>query len=160
MSIAVYVGSFDPLTFGHLDIIKRGAKLFEKLIVGIGVNSAKDCYFTLNERLDLLKECTKDFQNVEIRSFQGLVVGFAKANNCQIMLRGLRELTDFDYEFQMALANKDLDASLETIFLITSPQHIFISSSMVKEIFQNGGDVSKYAPAPVIKKLKEKIKSI
>lgn len=153
---AVYAGSFDPVTYGHLDIIERGSKLFSEVIVGVGKNIKKDFAFSLEERISLISESTKKFSNVKVTSFDNLLVNFAKENNCKVIIRGLRALTDFDYEFQLGLTNMDMDSSIETIFLLTNPKNIFISSSMVKEIALHGGKLSNYVPDVVEKKLKKR----
>jgi pantetheine-phosphate adenylyltransferase len=153
---AIYAGSFDPITFGHIDIIERGSKLFSELIIGIGNNINKNYFFSLPERLELVtKVCSP--MNVRVLEFNGLLIDFAKEHECSAIIRGLRLLTDFDYEFQLGLTNMNMNSTIETIFLLTHPNNIFISSSMVKEIALAGGDVSRYVPKIVEKKLKEKI---
>jgi pantetheine-phosphate adenylyltransferase len=157
---AVYAGSFDPVTYGHLDIIARSSKLFSQLIVGVGNNPVKTYAFSLDERIRLLNLCVKEYKNVKVTPFDGLLIEFAKKNYCRVIVRGLRILTDFEYEFQIGLTNMDIESSIETIFLITNPKNIFISSSMVKEIVSNNGSVAKYVPKFVeealIKKFQKK----
>jgi len=153
----VYAGSFDPITLGHLDIIERASKLFDHVIVGVGINLDKQSTFTADERIALVQPTVQHIRNVSVKSFDGLLVDFARTQKCQTIIRGLRAMMDFDYEFQMGLANKGLDPTIETIFLLTDQNHIFISSSLVKEIVMGGGDVSGFVPPHVkeflIKKL-------
>jgi len=156
---AVYPGSFDPLTNGHLDIIKRAARLFDPLIVAVLGNSAKNTLFSVEERIELLKEATKDIRKIEITTFDGLLVDFMHNNKAEIAIRGMRALSDFDYEFQMALTNKGLYDRMETVFLVSKGEYTYISSSLVKEITQLGGDVSNMAPENVVKALWKKLKN-
>lgn len=137
--LAVYVGSFDPLTLGHVDIIRRGACLFERLTVGIGVNPEKRPLFSIEERLTLTRTVLADLPNVEVASFEGLAVNFAKEQNAAVMLRGMRTLTDIESEFTMSLANRALAAEIETVFLMSSEKFTHISSSLIKQIAQLGG---------------------
>ncbi|MBQ2981764.1 MAG: pantetheine-phosphate adenylyltransferase [Lachnospiraceae bacterium] len=156
MSISIYPGSFDPVTLGHIDIIKRAAKMTDVLIVGVLKNSAKRGLFTIEEREDLLRQVTKDIPNIEIKSFDGLLVDFAKENNANTIVRGLRAITDFDYELQMAQTNRALYEGADTIFIPTSIEYSFLSSTTVREIASLGGDVSKFVAPYVEEKLKEK----
>lgn len=158
MRVAIYPGSFDPVTYGHIDIIKRGAKLFDKLIVAVLLNPAKRPLFSIQERIELLKEVTKDIPNVEVDYFDGLLVEYAKKVNASAIIKGLRMVSDFEYEFQMALVNKKLNSSVETIFLMTSPKYGYLSSSLVKEIAQFGGCLSEFVPDIVAERLMEKFK--
>ncbi|MCB0825508.1 MAG: pantetheine-phosphate adenylyltransferase [Armatimonadetes bacterium] len=146
---AIYPGSFDPPTNGHLDIIERGAKMFDHLIVGIGVNSEKAPFLSVEDRLQLLTECCSHLPNVEVMSFDGLLVHFAKEQNSTVLLRGLRAITDFDYEFRIALANRSLAPDIETTFLIASEEFSFLASSVVREVARLGGDYGKFVPEPV-----------
>jgi len=148
--IAVYPGSFDPATLGHVDIIDRASKIADKLIVAVLANPMKNPIFTVEERVNQLKEITKHMPGVEVTSFTGLLVDFAHQVDSNVIIRGLRALTDFEYEFQMALTNRELDAGLETLLIPTSIQYQFLSSSVVKEIATFGGDYSRMVP-PVIK---------
>lgn len=150
MITAVYPGSFDPCTNGHLDIIKRSAKLFDKVVVAVLVNSSKNPTFTVEERMELLSEAVSDFPNVEICSFSGLLVNFMKKINANIVIRGLRAVSDFEYEFQMALTNKALYPEAETFFLHTSQEYMFLSSSIVKEIAAYGGSLDGLVPDKLI----------
>ncbi len=154
MSRAVYAGSFDPLTQGHLDVIQRGAALFDTLVVAIGENPAKRYWFGSGERRSLIERSVAAIgvDNVEVHGFSGLLVDFCAQHRAQVILRGLRSAEDFDPEFRYGLANRDL-SGIETLFLLSDPQHLFVSSSLVKEIFGNGGDVSRYVPAPVLEAL-------
>lgn len=156
MSISIYPGSFDPVTLGHIDIIKRAAKMTDLLIVGVLKNSAKRGLFTIEEREEMLREVTKDIPNIEIKSFDGLLVDFAKANNANTIVRGLRAITDFDYELQMAQTNRALYEGADTIFIPTSIEYSFLSSTTVREIASLNGDISKFVALYVEKKLKEK----
>lgn len=156
MSISIYPGSFDPVTLGHIDIIKRAAKMTDMLIVGVLKNSAKRGLFTIEEREDMLRQVTKDIPNIEIKSFDGLLVDFAKENNANTIVRGLRAITDFDYELQMAQTNRALYEGADTIFIPTSIEYSFLSSTTVREIASFGGDVSKFVAPYVEEKLKEK----
>lgn len=156
MSISVYPGSFDPVTYGHIDIIKRAAKMTDLLIVGVLKNSAKKGLFTIEEREDMLREVTKDIPNIEIKSFDGLLVDFAKENNANTIVRGLRAITDFDYELQMAQTNRALYEGADTIFIPTSIEYSFLSSTTVREIASLKGDISKFVAPYIEEKLKEK----
>lgn len=154
--VAVYPGSFDPVTFGHLDIIKRGSNIFDHIIVAILNNSRKDPLFTIEERMDLLRETTKDMKNVIIDSFNGLLVDYVRKKNVHVVLRGLRAISDFEYELQIASINKSLDNDIETFFMMTSNNYSFLSSSMVKEIAKYHGSVKEFVPEMVDKALEKK----
>ena len=159
MRIAVYPGSFDPVTNGHLDIIERAALLFDKLIVAVSRNPGKQPLFSVDERLDMLKEVTQSIDNVVIGAFYGLTVNYAKENNAQAIIRGLRAISDFENEFMMALTNKKLQTSVETVFLMTRAEFSFISSSAVKEVASFGGCVKDLVPPYVLGKLQVKFKN-
>ncbi|MDR1196270.1 MAG: pantetheine-phosphate adenylyltransferase [Endomicrobium sp.] len=150
---AVYPGSFDPPTNGHLDIITRASKLFPKIIVSVTDNSVKKHMFSLQERVDLLKEASKDLPNVEVASFSGLLADYLEKIDTFVLIRGLRALSDFEYEFQMALMNRKLNKNIETIFLLPDQSNTFLSSSMVKEIAALGGKTKDFVPECVEKKL-------
>ncbi len=155
---AVYPGSFDPVTNGHLDIIKRAAKTFDKVYVAILTNSAKNPKFSLEERVDWLRRATKELTNVEIVSFSGLLVDFAKQIGANIIIKGLRAVSDFEYEFQMALTNRKLQPDIETMFLMTNGRYSYLSSSIVKEIANYGGNLEGLVPDFMIEEIYEKIK--
>jgi pantetheine-phosphate adenylyltransferase len=157
---AIYPGSFDPMTFGHLDIIKRAAKFSDRLIVAVLNNSAKTPLFTVKERMEILSEAVSAnaLGNVEVDCFSGLLVDYAERKGCNLIIRGLRAVTDFEYEFQMALTNRMLDPELETLFISTSTEYLFMGSSIIREIARAGGDISKMAPGYVCDRLKLKIR--
>jgi len=146
IKIGVYPGSFDPLTNGHLDIIKRASKLFDKLIVGVLHNDSKKAIFSMEERVALIKKCTSDIPNVEVEFFKGLLVDFVRERNATAIVKGLRAVSDYEYELQMAMLNKHIDKELETIFLMADIQNSFLSSSAVKELAYHGGDISGLVP--------------
>ncbi len=148
--IGVYPGSFDPLTNGHLDIIRRASKLFDKLIVGVLHNGAKRPVFTMEERVALIRKCTGDMKNVEVKMFSGLLVDFVKENHAAAIVKGLRAVSDYEYELQMAMLNKHIDSSIETIFLMADIQNSFLSSSIVKDVARNGGDITGLVPDEII----------
>jgi pantetheine-phosphate adenylyltransferase len=154
--IAIYPGSFDPVTNGHIDIIERGLKLFHKIIVTILYNPKKEYLFSLEERLEMLRDCTKNFKNVEIDSYGGLLVEYADSRKAHAILRGLRAMSDFEYEFQMALMNRRLNRDVQTVFLMTGFRWIYTSSSIIKEAVQFGGNIEGMVPPLVRKKLKAK----
>ncbi|MGO1650945.1 pantetheine-phosphate adenylyltransferase [Senegalia sp. (in: firmicutes)] len=154
----IYPGSFDPVTYGHLDIIQRASKKFDKVIVTILDNPSKKALFDVEKRLELLKSTTKELKNVEIDSFSGLLVDYAKKNDISIIIKGLRAISDFEYEFQMAHTNTMLDEDIETVFLMTSNKYSFLSSSVVKEISKFNGDVSKLVPEIVKYNLNKKFR--
>ena len=154
--IAIYPGSFDPVTNGHLDIIERGLKLFDKIIIAILTNPDKKFLFTLEERVQMLEASMKKFSNVEISTFDGLTVDYAAQCNAQGILRGLRAMSDFEYEFQMALMNRRLNREIQTVFLMTGMRWIYTSSSIIKEAAQFGGSIKGMVPPGVEKRNKEK----
>src|SRR5213083_702378 len=156
MRRAIYPGSFDPVTNGHLDVIERARKLFDEVIVAVAHNDDKQPLFPLKERLDLLRKTAGKIDNVRIAEFKGLLVEFAKAEKAGAVIRGLRAVSDFEFEFQMALMNRKLDADVETIFLMPKEEYTYLSSRLVKEIARLGGDVSNFVPACVAKALSTK----
>ena len=158
MRVAIYPGSFDPVTNGHLDIITRGSKVFDKLIVGVLVNVDKVGLFSIEERVELIKRVTSHLENVEVVSFNGLLVDLAKKNNARVILKGLRAVSDFEYEFQMALVNSQLDSEVETLFMTTSAANSFLSSSSVKQVAKFGGDIKGLVPDEIIDDVIKKIK--
>lgn len=153
----IYAGSFDPVTFGHLDIIVRAAQVVDELVVGVLNNRAKCPLFSVEERVKMLEEVTKEYPNVKIRSFTGLLVEFAKECEARVIVRGLRAITDFDYELQMAQTNRIMSPDLDTIFLTTSLEYAYLSSTTVKEVAGFGGDISSFVPSFVEKKIRERM---
>ena len=158
MKIAIYPGSFDPVTKGHLDIIERSSKMVDKLIVGVLNNGSKNPLFSTEERVEMLREVTKRFDNVEVESFSGLLVDFATETKASIIIRGLRAITDFEYELQMAQTNRILKNDIDTVFLTTSLEYSYLSSSTVKEVARCNGDISEFLPEYIAKKVYDKIK--
>ena len=154
---AIYPGSFDPVTLGHLDIIRRSASIADELIVGILNNKAKTPLFSVGERVRMLEEVTKDFPNVKIIPFEGILVEFAKQMDAKVIVRGLRAITDFEYELQMSQTNQKIEPEIETLFLTTSLEFSFLSSTTVKEVASFGGDITQFVPEVIVKKIKEKI---
>ena len=168
MKIAVYPGSFDPATYGHLDVIRRAAVSFDKVIVGVLHNSSKSPLFSVEERVNILAKATRDIPNViiktrdvpnvEVKPFEGLSVNFARENHAQVIIRGLRAVTDFEYELQMAQTNRVLAPDVDTVFLTTSLEYAYLSSTILKEVAHFGGDLSKFAPAEITDAVIEKIR--
>lgn len=156
MKIAVYPGSFDPVTNGHVDVIQRALKIFDKVIVAVGDNPGKKPLFTTEERLEMLRESTKGIENLEIDSFSGLLLDYVKSKNSKIIIRGLRAVSDFDFEFQRALMNRVVDDKIETIFIMTKEHYVYLNSSIVKEMAMFDGKLNGLVPDIVEKKLKEK----
>jgi pantetheine-phosphate adenylyltransferase len=163
MKTAIYPGSFDPVTYGHIDIIERAARLFDKLIVLVSINPIKSANFTTEERIDFLHRCIRNKKNIEIDSNTGLFIEYFKKRNADVIVKGLRAMSDFEYEFQMALINKDMYHSAETVFLSANAASMFLSSSAVKQIAMFGGDLSAFVPHrisdDIIKRLKVEVKS-
>jgi pantetheine-phosphate adenylyltransferase len=155
--IAVYTGTFDPVHLGHLDAIQRGSRLFDRLIVGIGINPDKATLFDIDERVELLRAVTAQFGNVEVRKFEGLAVRFVRDVGAGLMLRGLRTLSDMEYEFTMSLMNLHLDPGIETVFLMAKEEFSHVSSSLLRQIATLGGDLSKFLPEPVQQALIRKV---
>lgn len=156
MKISIYPGSFDPITNGHIDIIERAAKISDKLIVAVLNNSDKKPLFSVNERLEMIKDAIKHIENVEVDSFEGLTVDYCKKKNASIMIRGLRAVTDFEYELQIAHTNRELNNNVDTVFLLANIDYSYLSSSVVKQVCEYGGDISKFVTSFVELKLKEK----
>ena len=153
MKKAIYPGSFDPVTFGHMDIITRSAQIVDELVVGVLNNSAKNSLFSLEERVSMIKEMTTSLPNVEVGSFEGLLVDYMKEINATIIIRGLRAVTDFEYELQIAQANSVQNSDIETIFLTTNLNYSYLSSTIVKEFASYGGDISKFVPEQFIDRI-------
>ncbi|KHE92867.1 MAG: pantetheine-phosphate adenylyltransferase [Candidatus Scalindua rubra] len=157
MKKAVYPGTFDPVTYGHLDVIKRGSKIFDELIVAVGHNPLKKPIFTVKERVDMLSRSTREIQNTRVGCFSGMLTDYMEEMQTNIILRGIRTVSDFDYEFQRALTNRVLKTDVETVFIMTSQKYSFLNSSLIKEAVSLGGDISKFVPSDVEKLLRQKL---
>jgi pantetheine-phosphate adenylyltransferase len=158
--IAVYPGSFDPVTRGHIDIIKRASGVFDKIVVAVLSNRDKKPLFSEKERIELIKGSVEEFRNVEVDSFSGLLVEYMKSQNISVAIRGLRAVSDLDYEFQLAHTNRSLYPEMETVFFMPNAKYVYLSSSVVREVASLGGELDEYLPANVSKALKEKFKSV
>ncbi len=158
MTTAIYPGSFDPITNGHFDVLYRASRLFDKIIVVVLSNVSKKSYLSTDTRIELIKQSVESIKNVKVDSYEGLTVEYARANNAKVLIRGLRAISDFEYEMQLAQLNKNLDPDLDTIFLVPRVENNFLSSSIVKEIALLGGDISGIVPEPVHKYFKNKVK--
>ena len=156
MKTAIYPGSFDPVTLGHYDIIERSSKIFDKLIVGVLNNSAKSPLFSVEERVNMLKDVTSHFPNVEVQSFAGLLIDFVRSNDANVIVRGLRAITDFEYELQLAQMNRVIAPEIDTLFLTTNLKYAYLSSSMAKEVAMYGGDISSFLSPELAEKVREK----
>ncbi|MDP7530255.1 MAG: pantetheine-phosphate adenylyltransferase [Candidatus Scalindua sp.] len=156
MRRAVYPGTFDPVTYGHLDVIKRGSKIFDELVVAVGHNPLKDPLFTINERMDMISKNTKNISNIKVDCFKGMLIDYMKEMQTNVILRGIRTVSDFEYEFQRALTNRVLKTDIETVFIMTSQEYSFLNSSLIKEAVSLGGDISKFVPSDVEKLLQQK----
>ena len=156
--IAIYPGSFDPLTYGHIDLIKRALKTFDKVIVAVAHNPDKNPVFSIKERVNMLKKATSGFRGVVVEDFDGLMVDYAKRKKIKVILRGIRMISDFEYEFQMALTNRKLSCDIETLFLMPSESYSYLSSKLLKEAAKLGADLSSFVPKFIEKKLKEKLR--
>lgn len=157
MNIAIVPGSFDPVTNGHLDIIKRTCELFDVVYVSILSNSTKNPLFSVEERIELIQRVTKDIKNVKVESFTGLLVDYARARKAKFIVKGLRAVSDFEYEFQMSLTNKQLAPEIETFFITTNSKYAYLSSSIVKEVAKYGGDLTEMVPLEIIQDIQDKI---
>ena len=156
MSLALYPGTFDPFTYGHLDVLERGLRVFERIEVTVAVNASKQSLFATEERCDLIRQCTAHLDGVTVERFEGLIVDRARARGATALLRGLRQVSDFDYEFRFAFANRKLYPELETVFLMTSEAHAMVSSTIVRDVYRWGGDLSLFVPPPVVAALQAK----
>ena len=156
MKTAIYPGSFDPVTLGHYDIIERSSKIFDKLIVGVLNNSAKSPLFSVEERVNMLKDVTSHFPNVEVQSFAGLLIDFVRSNDANVIVRGLRAITDLEYELQLAQMNRVIAPEIDTLFLTTNLKYAYLSSSMAKEVAMYGGDISSFLSPEIAEKVREK----
>jgi pantetheine-phosphate adenylyltransferase len=155
---AIYPGSFDPVTNGHIDLIQRASRIFDHVIVAVANNRHKTPLFNIQERMEMLQQATKSMKNISVESFDGLMVDFARKKNIKIIIRGLRMISDFEFEFQMALTNRRLADTIETVFLMPSEHYSYISSTLLKEAASLGGDISAFVPATVEKRLKERLR--
>ncbi|MDR1327620.1 MAG: pantetheine-phosphate adenylyltransferase [Heliobacteriaceae bacterium] len=160
METAIYPGSFDPITNGHLDVLETGAKIFGKVIIAVARNSEKNGFLTVDQRVELIKQSVQHLPNVEVDSFDGLTINYARSKNARVLLRGLRAVSDFEYEMQLSQTNSALCDEVKTVFLITKPEYNFISSSSIREILLNGGDISMFVPESVYKYLSKQYKNI
>jgi pantetheine-phosphate adenylyltransferase len=156
MRKAIYPGTFDPVTYGHLDLIKRGSKIFDELIVAVSHNPLKKPLFTIKERTNMVSKYVKDIQNVKVDCFEGMLVDYVREMQINVILRGIRTVSDFEYEFQMALTNRVLKSDIETVFVMTSQEYSFLNSSLIKEAASLGGDISMFVPSEVGKLLQQK----
>lgn len=157
---AIYPGTFDPITYGHIDVVERAAKMFQKVIVLVARNSTKTPLFSDDERIAMIKEVFKRNKNVEVDGFDGLLVDYAKRRRASVIIRGLRAVSDFEYEFQMALTNRKLDGNIDTVFLVPHERYTYLNSTIVREVATLGGDVSDFVPPVIRKRLIAKVKSL
>ena len=154
--LALYPGSFDPFTFGHLDIVERASRIFDRVEITVAVNNSKNPLLSSEDRCDLIRQCTTHLSNVSVHPFEGLLVEYAEKRGANVLVRGLRQVSDFDFEFRMAFANRRLSPDMETVFLMTSESHALISASIVREIHSWKGDISSFVPGPVLNALIKK----
>lgn len=159
MTRAVYPGSFDPFTNGHLDILRRASRVFDEVIVAVGDNPAKHPLFEKKERIEMIGEVVRPFRNVRVEAFDGLLVDYAKERKARVIVRGIRTISDFEYEYQMALTNKALAPEIETVFMVTSKEYAFVSAKLIKEAAALGGDIGTFVPAEIARVMKKKLKS-
>lgn len=157
MANAIYPGSFDPITYGHIDVIKRASPMVDRLVVGVLVNNEKKPMFSLEERVAMIRDAVKDIPNVEVKAFTGLTVDFARKEDARFIVRGLRAVTDFEYELQLSHTNKKIAPDVDTVFLMTSLEYTYLSSSLVKEVASYGGDISEFVTEEVARKIHDKL---
>lgn len=155
--LAIYPGSFDPPTLGHLDVVERAAGVFDELIVAVGVNGDKEPFLTAEDRVDALKACTANLANVQVEQFSGLLIEYAASKSCTVLVRGMRAISDFEYEFRVASANRRMAPEIETVFLITRDEYSFLASSVVKEVAALGGAYETFVPGPVAEKIRARL---
>lgn len=160
MRVGVYPGSFDPITKGHLDIIERASSKFDKVIVAVLININKKGMFSIEERVNLIEKCVAKYNNVEVKSFNGLLIDFVRKEKADVIIKGLRSVTDFEYEFQMALMNRELANEVETVFMVTSPNYSYISSSAIKQVASFNGEIKNFVPKEIVEDLEERIISL
>ncbi|MFC1768974.1 pantetheine-phosphate adenylyltransferase [Nanoarchaeota archaeon] len=158
MKTAIYAGTFDPITMGHVDIVKRALKIFDKVIIGISTHFDKKALFSLEERKSMVVESIKGVKGIEVETFSGLLIDFAKKKQCNVLIKGLRAVSDFEMEFQQALTNRKMNKDIETVFIMTSQENVFLSSSLVKEIARNGGKIDQFVPKVVADNLQRVLK--
>ena len=156
MKIAIYPGTFDPLTNGHLDVIKRSCLMFDKLIIGVTDDSNKKTMFSIDERINMINDAINDYENLSVQTFKGLLINFAESENAIVIIRGLRVLSDFEYEFKMAMMNRSLNDKISTLFMMPNINYVHISSSLVKEVFFLGGDISSYVSENILECMNKK----
>ena len=160
MRVGVYPGSFDPITKGHLDLIERAGRKFDKVIVAVLININKKGMFSIEERVNLIEKCVAKYNNVEVKSFNGLLIDFVRKEKADVIIKGLRSVTDFEYEFQMALMNRELANEVETVFMVTSPNYSYISSSAIKQVASFNGEIKNFVPKEIVEDLEERIISL
>jgi pantetheine-phosphate adenylyltransferase len=154
----VYPGTFDPVTFGHIDVIRRVSSIYDRVLIAVAKSEEKSPLFPVDERVEMIKEVIQDLENVEVEGFEGLAVDYARARSSRVVVRGLRMISDFEYEFQMALTNRKLDPEIETVFMMPNEDFSYLSSRLIKEVARLGADVSAFVPGNVVRKLKEVMK--